>query len=144
MQEAQGTKELVMLIYGTGNPAGYSENYDGVYLTDQDIRDMAPTMPGTPVKIEHRGNPIGKVISAWQNPYRGGAMDLVAEIDEKLLTGMFAKEFIERKLVKDFSLGYSIQMSAQPGGRVSCSGKSIVEVSIVRKGARENCHIRAW
>jgi hypothetical protein len=55
-----------MLIFGTCNPEGYgNETYEGLYLTDSDIKSITPTMPGVPVKIEHRGSDVGKVVSAW-------------------------------------------------------------------------------
>lgn len=54
-----------MLVYGTCNPEGYGDNsYEGVYLTDADIRQITPTMQGVPVKIEHRGVDVGKVGAA--------------------------------------------------------------------------------
>jgi hypothetical protein len=57
-----------MLVYGTCNPEGYGdENYEGLYLTDTDIREITPMMPGIPVKIEHRGVDMGKVVSAWMH-----------------------------------------------------------------------------
>lgn len=36
-------------------------------------------------------------------------------------------------------------MSANnPEGKLFASKKRVVEVSIVKQGARENCHIRGW
>lgn len=71
-------------------------------------------------------------------------MDLVVEIDEKLLQGAFASEFVKRRICRDFSLGYSMQMSADSNGRVVAGSKKILEVSIVKKGARHGCKIRRW
>ena len=57
-----------MLVYGTCNPEGYGdEGYEGLYLTDADIREITPTMAGVPVKIQHRGTDVGRVISAWMH-----------------------------------------------------------------------------
>lgn len=57
-----------MLVYGTCNPEGYGdESYEGLYLTDADIRDITPKMPGIPVKIEHRGVDVGRVVTAWMH-----------------------------------------------------------------------------
>ena len=57
-----------MLVYGTCNPEGYGdENYTGLYLTDADIREITPSMSGVPVKIEHRGVNVGKVVTAWMH-----------------------------------------------------------------------------
>lgn len=55
-----------MLVYGTCNPEGYGDSsYEGLYLTDTDIQQMTPSMAGVPVKIEHRGVDVGKVVTAW-------------------------------------------------------------------------------
>ena len=57
---------LYMLVYGTCNPEGYGDSsYEGLYLTDTDIQQMTPSMAGVPVKIEHRGVDVGKVVTAW-------------------------------------------------------------------------------
>ena len=57
-----------MLVYGTCNPEGYGdENYEGLYLTEADIRNITPKMQGIPVKIEHRGTDVGTVVSAWMH-----------------------------------------------------------------------------
>ena len=55
-----------MLVYGTCNPEGYGDSsYEGLYLTDSDIHSIAPQMNGIPVKVEHRGSDVGKVVTAW-------------------------------------------------------------------------------
>lgn len=60
-----------MLLYGTANPVGYgNEDYNGIYLTDTDITKIVPEMKNVPVKIEHRGGNIGRVISAWKHEVR--------------------------------------------------------------------------
>ena len=60
-----------MLVYGTCNPEGYGdESYEGLYLTDADIRAITPQMTGIPVKIEHRGVDVGKVVTAWMHEVR--------------------------------------------------------------------------
>ena len=57
-----------MLVYGTCNPEGYGdETYEGLYLTDSDIREITPVMAGVPVKIEHRGVDVGSVVTAWMH-----------------------------------------------------------------------------
>jgi hypothetical protein len=65
-----------MLVYGTCNPEGYGDaNYEGLYLTDTDIREITPTMNGIPVKIEHRGVDVGKVVTAWVHEVCFSAVD---------------------------------------------------------------------
>lgn len=132
----------MLLLYGTANPVGYGdEDYNGIYLTDRDIDAITPTMAGIPVKVEHRGGNIGKVVSAWKHE---GRMDLVLEIDPSTLDGAFGEEFVRRGMCKELSLGYNVQMSRGVDGKLSAGNKRVIEVSLVRKGARDNCHIRGW
>lgn len=133
----------VMLIFGTANPVGYGgDDYHGLYLTDRDIDENVPKMYGIPVKIEHRGEDIGKVVSAWK--HSSGRMDLVLEIDGISLESEFGREFVKRGVCKDLSLGYNVQMSKSESGMIRADKKKVVEVSLVRVGARDDCHIRGW
>ena len=80
-----------MLVYGTCNPEGYGdENYGGVYLTDADIRAITPHMVGVPVKIEHRGVDVGRVVSAWMHE---GRMDVLMELEGKHIEGAMGKVY---------------------------------------------------
>lgn len=132
-----------MLVFGTANPVPYGgSDYNGVFLTDSDMDKMIPEMRGIPVKVEHKGVDVGKVVSAWRHD---GRMDLLFELDEKsCIEAALAKEFIKDGWCKDLSLGYKVNMSASNNGHVYATNKKIVEVSIVKQGARENCHIRGW
>jgi hypothetical protein len=131
-----------MLVYGTANPVGYATNYyDGFYLTDADIDTITPTMVGIPVKIEHKGGSVGEVVSAWKH---NGRMDLVLKIDDVGIESEFGKEFVKRGICKDLSLGYSVQMSKSAAGFIRASNKKVLEVSLVKAGARDDCHIRGW
>ena len=70
-----------MLVYGTCNPEGYGDSsYEGLYLTDADIREMTPSMVGVPVKIEHRGMDVGKVVSAWIHQVRTVSVIVIKHI----------------------------------------------------------------
>jgi hypothetical protein len=131
-----------MLLYGTANPEGYgSLDYDGLYLTSQDIDRITPQMVDIPVKVEHAGCAVGKVLSSWKY---NGRMELVLEIDETKIHGAFARSFVENGMCKDLSLGYNVQMSKNAAGKLVAGNKKVIEVSIVKKGARDNCQIRGW
>jgi len=131
-----------MLVYGTANPIGYNEEtYSGVYLTNADMENMSKKMRGVDVKIEHRGKSIGKVESCW---IHNGRMDVVLNVDESLLDGAFAKEFISQGVCKELSLGYKMQMECSAAGKLVAKNKEVMEVSVVRRGARPNCDIRGW
>lgn len=153
--------KTIMLVYGTANPEGYGDaNYAGLYLTDEDIDRITPQMVGVPVKIEHRGADVGRVVSAWKHQ---GRMDLILELPDysaadgnnnnnnndgdsakSVLENLFGKEFVRRGMCKDLSLGYKVEMSQGSNGQYRAVNKKVVEVSLVRVGARENCHIRGW
>lgn len=91
-----------MLVYGTANPVGFGdEDYEGLYLTDRDINKITPTMVGVPVKIEHKGGNVGKVVSAWKH---NGRMDLLLDIDGSSIESVFGREFVKRGMCKDLSL----------------------------------------
>lgn len=131
-----------ILVWGTANPVGVADSsYAGIYLTDKDIDSIVPNMIGMPVKIEHKGRDVGKVVSAWKHD---GRMDLVLSLDGQSLESRLVSELVQRKKAKDLSLGYMVQMSKGVDGKMMASDKKVVEVSIVVEGARENCHIRGW
>lgn len=136
-------KNQRMLVFGTANPVPYGDNqYNGLFLTDKDMDGMVGQMQGIPVKIEHKGVDVGKVVSAWRHE---GRMDLLFELhDSTSLEAALAKQFVKDGWCKDLSLGYKVNMSANSLGQLQASNKRVVEVSIVKTGARENCHIRGW
>lgn len=45
--------------------------------------------------------------------------------------------------IADFQ-GYNVEMSRSPGGFLKASNKRVIEVSLVKVGAREDCHIHGW
>jgi hypothetical protein len=131
-----------MLLYGTANPEGFGvDSYEGIYLTSQDIDKITPEMMNIPVKVEHSGSNVGRVVSSWKH---NGRMELLLDIDESMIQGAFVRQFVENGICKDLSLGYNVQMSKNANGKVVAGNKKVIEVSIVKKGARDNCHIRGW
>jgi hypothetical protein len=132
-----------MLVYGTANPEGFGDHrYDGLYLTDSDIRLMIPEMVGTPIKVEHRGEHVGKVISAWQS--KDGRMDVVFELNGANLESSLASRFVKDGYCNELSLGYRVEMSKGASGKLTAGRKRIVELSLVMHGARDNCKIRGF
>jgi hypothetical protein len=87
-----------MLLYGTANPSGFgTDEYQGLYLTSTDINHITPQMMGIPVKVEHSGSDVGKVVSSWTHE---GRMELLLDIDESKLQGAFVRQFVERGTCK--------------------------------------------
>ena len=129
-----------MFIVGTCNPRGEQNSYNGLYLTDKEIEDVVTKkkMQGIPVKSEHCGKDIGRVISKFMNDKR--ELQCLLEIDDKTVEGSVAGGFVWDNIAKDLSLGYVVDVK-QTGTHLKAKEKQILEVSLVRKGARQGCHI---
>ena len=93
---------------------------------------------GIPVKLEHTGVALGRVVSAWENR---GTLECVLEINERVLEGSIGAEFIRTGICKDLSLGYTIDMEQSKTGGMQSRRKRLNEVSIVVKGARNKCKV---
>lgn len=143
MQQGRGT-----LVWGTANPEGLKGGYSGVYLNTEDVASMVEQVSeanksGTPipVKLEHTGVAMGRVVSAWENK---GALECVLEINENVLEGSIGAEFLRTGICKDLSLGYTIDLEqSKKTGKVQSKRKRLNEVSVVVKGARRNCRVHA-
>jgi hypothetical protein len=129
-----------MLVYGTCNPEGESDTHTGVYLRKCDISKLvlSGSLLELPVKIEHTGRSVGKVVSAWQHDDR---LDCVFRINDDSIDSIFAQEFVKNKKCPELSLSYNVTMQHSADGILSGGGKEMIEVSIVRHGARDNCKI---
>lgn len=132
-----------MLVWGTVNPVGEGANYKGFYLTRDDIRQCVSQggIIGKPVRIEHKGSDVGTVVSAWQN--RSGQMDCLLELRHDNLEGAVISKFVDQGVCRELSLGYMVDVRNSQGS-LAASNKRVVEVSIVKKGARESCHIHGF
>lgn len=135
------------LLWGTANPEGMGPDYNGVYLTSVDVRHMVDQINETraegkaiPVHIEHKGIQVGNVVSAWEH---NNTLQCVLELNETVLEGAIGGEFVRSGICKDLSLGYTVDMqhSKTSNGKIRVNNKRLKEISIVRKGARKNCHI---
>lgn len=71
-------------------------------------------------------------------------MDVLMQIDDSHIEGAMGKEFIQRGICPELSLGYNVTMSKSPAGFLRASNKRVVELSLVRQGAREGCKIRMF
>jgi hypothetical protein len=132
-----------MLVFGTCNPVGENSSHNGVYLRRDDISSLVNSgaLLQKPVKIEHMGTPVGKVVSAWEH---GDRLDCVFRIDNDSIDSIFAQEFVKSRKCPELSLSYSVTMKHSNDGRLTGGEKDMIEVSIVRSGARENCLIRGF
>ena len=71
-------------------------------------------------------------------------MDVLMQIDDSHIEGAMGKEFVKRGICPELSLGYHVTMSRSPAGFLKASNKRVVELSLVRQGAREGCKIRMF
>jgi hypothetical protein len=93
---------------------------------------------GIPVKLEHSGTALGRVVSAWESK---GTLECVLEINEGMLEGSIGAEFVRNGICKDLSLGYTVEMAQSKTGQVQSRHKKLNEISIVVKGARNRCNV---
>ena len=131
-----------MYVYGTASPAE-DDSHSGVYMRRSDISHIASSgsMVGKPVLVEHdSGARVGRVVTAWVGD--NGRLDCVFKLDEPGLDGILAREIVKRRKCPELSLGYSVAMSMDRSGmRTGGDAKDVLEVSIVRRGARPGCFI---
>jgi len=132
-----------MLLLGTCNPAGESATYNGLYYKQDELQEMVDggRLRAIPVKQEHTGGEVGRVVSSFID--RRGALQCVMEIDEHTVEGSIAKGFVCDGIALDLSLGYSVDVR-NSDNRLQAGEKRLLEISLVRKGAREGCHISAY
>jgi hypothetical protein len=133
-----------MMFWGTANPTGESESYDGLYLKKHEINNMVldRNLVGLPVKIEHKGDKIGHVVSAWQHH---GRLDMLLRIDDqKSLLSNIGSTFVKTGICPELSLGYSVAMQHSKDTGLKTGVKTVAEVSIVKRGARDNCTIHSF
>lgn len=133
-----------MYIWGTANPKGEGPGYNGLFLTGDDICGVVQdeSLLGLPVKIEHKGVAVGKVVTAWESQ---GKLDILVDVDERILEGNIVSRFVRDSICRDFSLGYTVGMKFSDSAQTyTPTQKKFNEVSIVRSGAREQCHIHGY
>lgn len=134
-----------MFILGVCNPRGENSSYNGLYFTQGELEGMnsGRSMNNVPVKTEHGGVDIGHVVSTFID--EAGALQCLMEVDESSVPGALACGFVRDGIAADLSLGYSVDVKHHRSeNKLKAGEKRVMEVSLVRKGAREGCHITAW
>jgi len=133
-----------MLVWGQANPEAMADGYKGVYLNTQDMQDMVRQIDQCkskgekiPVKIEHTGDGIGHVVSAW---IHNNTLQCILELDHTTLESSIGQELVKSGLVQELSLGYLLDIQQTKAG-FDTKSKFLKEISLVKKGARERCKI---
>ena len=135
-----------MLIAGIVNPQPITDPaYAGVYLAERDdIPAQARALANKPLRIDHGDIEVGKVLHGWQDKCTG-ALCALAEVDVAKLPGALSATSVTQGRFAQFSLGYSSRIiaSGKKNEGVVATDKRILELSLVKQGARPNCHITA-
>jgi len=134
------------LLWGTANPEGMENEYRGIFLNKSDIRSMVQQVEEAnrsarkiPVHLEHKGVPVGHVVSAWEH---SDTLQCVLELDESVFEGSIGSEFVRNGICNELSLGYSVDLQNSAKGMMAVN-KTLKEISVVKKGARHHCQIHA-
>jgi len=135
-----------MLLWGTANPEGMDNGYQGIFLNKDDVRSMVQQVEAAnskgqpiPVHLEHKGVPVGRVVSAWAH---NNTLQCVLRLDERVLEGSIGSEFVRKGICNELSLGYAVDLQNSATG-MKAVNKVLKEISVVKKGARHHCQIHA-
>jgi hypothetical protein len=132
-----------MLLMGVCNPTGEDDTYNGLYMTATELREIVrdDKMRNLPVKTEHAGSEVGHVITSFLDA--SGNLNCVMQLSTSSLPASLAQGFVRDGLALDLSLGYTVDIQ-NTDSKLHAKQKKIIEVSLVRKGARRGCHITAY
>lgn len=135
-----------MLVHGIANPQGENDNYNGLYYTAPELDKLASeicdgAIVGVPVKAEHTGEPIGQIVSGFIGDDK--ALHCVMKIDENSIDGAIAAGLVRDGIAAELSLGYAVDVK-HSDGKYTAKKKTLLEVSLVRKGARKGCYIYSY
>ena len=90
-----------MLVMGVCNPAGEAADYNGLYFTDAELRELARgQLQDVPVKAEHRGQELGRVVSSFVDGE--GRLNCMMRIAEETVEGAIAAANTLRRGPKDW------------------------------------------
>jgi hypothetical protein len=129
-----------MLLMVVCNPTDEQDTYNGLYLTQNEISHVVSDskMRGIPVKTEHAGSEVGHVLPSFVDDK--GNLNCIIELNQSSLAACLAQGFVRDGLALDLSLVYTVDIQ-NTDNNLQAMEKKIVEVSLVRKGARNGCHI---
>ena len=128
---------------GVCNPTGEADTYNGLYMTATELSEVVRDnrMRNLPVKTEHAGSQVGHVITSFLDA--SGNLNCVMQLSQSSVPASLAQGFVRDGLALDLSLGYTVDIQ-NTDSKLHAKEKKIVEVSLVRKGARRGCHITAY
>ena len=134
------------LLVACCHPKGEANSYDGMFFRKNELASLAASLENKPLLYNHdRSMVLGKVVLAWvsapskrlQNEKR---VFVLCQIDDNSVTGWLAKRGIEKRKLRDVSIGHTCIIDTS--SRVDrVEHKAVTELSICREGAREKTHI---
>ena len=136
---------VFMLVMGVANPSGEADSYNGLYFTQQELNSLTagPTLNNVPVKAEHKGNPVGHIVSSFVDDR--GKLNCIMHINEDEVEGAVCAGLVRDGIAAELSLGYQVDVKhSEKGEKLQAGDKHVLEVSLVRKGAREACYVTAY
>ena len=131
-----------MLVMGVCNPEGEKDEYNGLYFTDTELRDLEGGLNSIPVKAEHKGDQLGEIVSSFVD--EEGRLQCLMRLNDSV-EGAIAQGLVKNGIVSELSLGYSVDLEhSDNGNKLQARKKTVMEVSLVRKGARDRCYVLAF
>ena len=128
---------------GVCNPTGEADSYNGLYMTATELQAIVREnkMRNLPVKTEHSGSEVGHVVTSFLDA--SGNLNCVMQLSTSSIPASLAQGFVRDGFALDLSLGYTVDIQ-NTDSKLQAKEKKLVEVSLVRKGARRGCHITAY
>ena len=128
---------------GVCNPTGEVDSYNDLYMTATELQAIVREnkMRNLPVKTEHSGSEVGHVVTSFLDA--SGNLNCVMQLSTSSIPASLAQGFVRDGLALDLSLGYTVDIQ-NTDSKLQAKEKKLVEVSLVRKGARRGCHITAY
>jgi len=133
-----------MLAWGTCHPRGEDDDFDGLFVKRNEMTDMASTLKGKPIYVEHDEcniGQVGKIHHAWKT--KDSKLNVLFETDPTCFKGALAERLIRHGLCNELSLGHNCKVNFSEND-MTVGAKSATEVSIVVKGDRPHTSIRGW
>ena len=134
-----------MLVMGIANPTGEKDSYNGLYFTENELKSLIKDskLIDVPVKAEHKGDAVGRSVSSFVDDE--GKLNCIMNINEDNIEGTVCAGLVRDGIAAELSLGYQVDVKHSENGEKLLAGKkNVLEVSLVRKGAREACYITAF
>jgi len=130
-------------VLGVCNPKGEHDAYNGLYFRESEMRAMVDnkSLHGLPVRTEHGTGDIGKIVSTYMRD--DGGLQCLLSLEGRDLHDKIAQGFVRDGVALELSLGYTVDIQ-QSRDKLHATDKKVLEVSLVKKGARQGCHILAF